>query len=166
MDLLSNSKKIGVISDSHIPDRALQLPQKIFKIFNGCDAIIHCGDVVSEKVLSKLRAIAPLYAVKGNMDPDELDLPFKRLIKINNKFIIGVWHGNDSHFGLKEKIYKNFIAHKPCLLLHGHSHIPEITEYMGVKIFNPGSCTNGRNFNSVGILWVGKNEIIPEIVKI
>jgi uncharacterized protein len=167
MDLINNARKIGVISDSHIPSRAVKIPKKVFEIFTGCDAIIHCGDIVSPTVIAERTKIAPFYGVKGNMDPENIDLPSELTLKINDKFLIGVWHGNQSHYGLSERIYNRFIpfmAEMPYMLIHGHSHTAEITEYSGVKIFNPGSPTSGNGFNSVGILIINNTEITPQII--
>lgn len=167
MELINNAKKIGVISDTHVPGRARKLPSKIFEIFKDCDAIIHCGDIVSHGVLNELNAVAPLFGVKGNMDREDIDLPSELTLKINNKFILCVWHGSQSHFGLNERIYERFVPfmkETPYMLIHGHSHVAEISEYRDVKVFNPGSATNGHGFNSVGLLHINNEEIKAEIV--
>lgn len=46
---------IGLISDTHIPERAKKLPKEIFEHFSDVDLIIHCGDVTSESVLNDLK---------------------------------------------------------------------------------------------------------------
>jgi 3',5'-cyclic AMP phosphodiesterase CpdA len=63
---------IGLISDTHIPTRADKLPEKVSEIFKDVDFIIHSGDFVSLSVAEELEKIAPLYAVQGNMDFQEI----------------------------------------------------------------------------------------------
>ena len=166
---INNASSIGVISDTHIPSRARTLPEKVLDVFSRCDAIIHCGDVVSGEVLIELEAIAPLYGVRGNMDNDNIGLPSDLALKINDRFTLFVWHGSQSHFGLKERIYSRALQSlksPPYMLIHGHSHIAEISRYNDSIVFNPGSATNGQEFNSVGLLHINKDEIIPEIIRI
>ena len=60
--------KIGLISDTHIPDRLSLLPENVIKAFEGVDLILHAGDVTDYEVIEKLEKIAPVLAVEGNMD--------------------------------------------------------------------------------------------------
>ena len=65
--------RIGVISDTHVADKAWQLPDKIAQDFKGVDMIIHAGDLVDLSVLEKLKLFCPdVRAVCGNMDPAEI----------------------------------------------------------------------------------------------
>jgi putative phosphoesterase len=61
---------LGVIADTHIPDRAKQLNPRVFEIFTqaGVKTILHAGDVSTPRVLEELAQIAPVYAVRGNRD--------------------------------------------------------------------------------------------------
>ena len=61
---------LGVISDTHVPDRVRQLDPQAFGIFQaaGVQAILHAGDVSGPQLLAQLEQIAPVYAVKGNRD--------------------------------------------------------------------------------------------------
>ena len=154
-----NISKIGVISDTHIPTRAKQLPVAVFSHFKGVDLIIHCGDIVEQNVLVELAAIAPVYAVKGNMDSHDIKEPSELIIEINKKFTLCVSHGTGSPFDTKERLSKKFRAYKPYMIIHGHTHLPEISAYSDIKIFNPGSCTNGHDYNSIGIL-----DIKPDLI--
>ena len=51
--------KIGVLSDTHIPDRAQDIPKDILENFKGVDMIIHVGDLIDLSVLDKLKNICP-----------------------------------------------------------------------------------------------------------
>ena len=61
-------KTIGLISDTHIPKRAMCVPKRVFEIFENVDYIIHAGDLVELSVVDELEQIAPVLAVHGNMD--------------------------------------------------------------------------------------------------
>jgi putative phosphoesterase len=163
MICLNNIKKIGVISDTHIPTRASELPEKIKEYFKNVDFIIHCGDVVTEDVILELNLISKTYAVSGNMDPVELNYPSELIFKINNNFIICVTHGYGSPFGIKERLLKKFIEIKPSMIIFGHTHSPLNEKYNGITFFNPGSATCGIDVNSIGIIKLFNNEIINEI---
>ena len=62
------TKIIGLISDTHVPKRAICIPQKVFEVFKNADFIIHAGDLVEMSVIDDLEQIAPVLAVHGNMD--------------------------------------------------------------------------------------------------
>ena len=49
---------IGLISDTHIPDRAKEIPEKVFEAFSEVDLIMHAGDLTSPKVIDDLEQIA------------------------------------------------------------------------------------------------------------
>jgi len=62
--------KIGVISDTHIPNRAKEIPPKVLEMLKGMDMILHAGDLVELSILEILKSICPdVRAVWGNMDP-------------------------------------------------------------------------------------------------
>ena len=88
--------KIAVISDTHIPDRAGEIPPKVLEEFKKVDMIIHAGDLVDISVLNDLRRVCKnVSAVWGNMDPEEIKqtLPEKEILQIAN-FRIGLIHGH------------------------------------------------------------------------
>jgi putative phosphoesterase len=62
--------KLGIISDTHIPDRARRLHPQVLPLFReaGVSAILHAGDVSSPGVLKQLGEVAPVVAVRGNRD--------------------------------------------------------------------------------------------------
>ena len=72
---------IGLISDTHIPDRAKEIPEKVFEAFSEVDLIMHAGDLTSPKVIDDLEQIAPVMAIQGNMDRARgIDLPTAKVI--------------------------------------------------------------------------------------
>ena len=78
--------KIGVISDTHIPERASAIPPQVLEGFKGVDLILHAGDLVDLSVLEELKKIAKVRAVVGNMDSEVVSkgLPKKEVIQANN----------------------------------------------------------------------------------
>jgi putative phosphoesterase len=162
---INNVSKIGVISDSHIPTRAENLPSIIHEHFKNVDLIIHCGDIVNENVLLELGTISPVYAVKGNMDGHDITAPLERIIMINASFILCTAHGTGSPFGIYDRLYNKFKSHNPYMILYGHTHSPDTYRFNDIMFFNPGSCTAGSHYNSIGILDVNttciEHKIIP-----
>src|SRR6266849_7256559 len=69
---------IGVISDTHIP-HFKKLPEAIWEHFAGVELIVHAGDLSILSVLNELETIAPVVAVQGNIEYEEvmLKLPIK-----------------------------------------------------------------------------------------
>jgi len=62
---------LGLISDTHLPDRLRALPPEVFDALDGVDLILHAGDVGTLAVLDQLSTIAPVVAVHGNDDSAE-----------------------------------------------------------------------------------------------
>ena len=84
---------IGLISDTHIPDRARILPQNVIDAFSDVDLILHAGDLTSPKVIDELEEIAPVMAVQGNMDrANGINLPKAKVIEAED-LRIGLVHG-------------------------------------------------------------------------
>jgi putative phosphoesterase len=58
--------RIGIISDTHMPERCAALPPALFETLRGVDLLLHAGDVGELWVLDRLSALAPVVAVHGN----------------------------------------------------------------------------------------------------
>lgn len=158
---------IGVISDTHIPQSADEIPQSVFSIFKGVDLIIHAGDLTSLDVLNTLGKISEVKAVRGNMDNREVcqKLPEKEIIKIGN-FSVGVIHGRGHLDSLISYIQKQF-NEPPDVIIFGHSHNPFNEKRGKTLFFNPGSPTDKifSVYNSCGILKID-SEIEGKIIKL
>ena len=104
-------------------------------------------------VLKELETIAPVVAVQGNVEADEVirKLPIQREIVVGHGRI-GVLHIlGDSHN--RERIARQEFPNAQCVVF-GHSHIPWNQEYTGLLLFNPGSATDRRRQSrcSIGLL--------------
>ncbi|MCQ6254468.1 metallophosphoesterase [Methanocaldococcus sp.] len=133
---------IGIISDTHIYDRAYELPKTVFDEFSNVDLIIHCGDVTDKEVLDLLSDLAEVIAVRGNMD--YLNLPKQQILNIN-KFKIGVIHG-DVIYPRGDKLKLRLLGKEMGvdILISGHTHTPFIDDCGDILLLNPGSPTVPR----------------------
>ncbi|MEM3823583.1 MAG: metallophosphoesterase family protein [Candidatus Bathyarchaeia archaeon] len=166
----ASAKIIGLISDTHVPARAREIPRKVFEIFEKVDYIIHAGDLVDLTVIDKLEQIAPVLAVYGNMDGPEIrgKLPKINSVKVFN-WKIGVMHDPGTLFGIskmREIVKQNGFN----VLVYGHTHSSSIKWEGELLFINPGSPTNPIPpfiiKPSVGLLRVTKEKIMPEIIQI
>jgi putative phosphoesterase len=146
--------QIGVISDTHVP-HFNKLPESIWEHFAGVELIIHAGDLSRLSVLAELETIAPVVAVQGNIEEDEVvrKLPVKREIVVG--FCrIGVVHILGDSYN-REKVARQEFPNVR-VVVYGHSHIPWNEERNGLLLFNPGSATDRRRQErcSIGLLQI------------
>ncbi len=157
-----------MISDTHIPEKADSLPQKLIAELKRCDMAIHAGDMVSMEVARTLKKICPIFkAVHGNMDYAEVrkDFPEKDIICVG-KFKIGIKHGfgpPGQLLNLMEGVFKN---DEVDMVIFGHSHNPFNEKKGKILFFNPGSPTDDifAPYKSFGIIEIN-DKIEAQIVK-
>ena len=148
---------IGVISDTH----GLLRPEAIAAL-RGVSLILHAGDVGAPETLAELRQIAPVTAVRGNVDQGSWasGLPTGEVVEIEGVSIYML------HI-LAELDLKPEAAGFG-VVVYGHSHVPKSEVSNGVLYFNPGSA-GPRRFKlpvSVGKLVVESGRVRGEIVEI
>lgn len=121
-------KSIGIISDTH----GLLRPQAVAAL-QGSDLIIHAGDVGDPKILEALKTVAPVFAVRGNVDiePWALSLPETEVIETD---LATFYILHDLHALDLDPAAAGF-----QVVVTGHSHTPANTERDGVLFLNPGS---------------------------
>lgn len=144
---------VGVIADTHVPQRLKRLPPGIAQAFDGVKLILHCGDINSTQVLDELGRIAPILAVSGNADPPWLGLPRSRLIHVDG-CRIGLAHGHggwrpyladkvrDRIGGWSQPRYLRYASQAfqgVDVIVTGHTHRPHLRYWGHVLLFNPGS---------------------------
>ncbi len=164
------AKTLGLISDTHVPARAREIPRRVFEIFEKVDFIVHAGDLVDLSVIDKLEQLAPVLAVYGNMDGPEIrgKLPKLTSVKVLD-WKIGVMHDPGTMFGvgkMREIARQNGFN----VFVYGHTHHPNI-KWEGKSLFiNPGSPTAPIppfiSKPTVAVLKVTKENIFPEIIQI
>jgi uncharacterized protein len=153
----SNQVIVGVISDTH----GLLRPEAVAALRRS-DYIIHAGDVGDAEILTQLNAIAPLTAVRGNVDrePWARKLPETQVLEAGGVSIY-ILH-SVADLDLKPEA-AGFAA-----VVAGHSHIPKQEVRNGVLYFNPGSA-GPRRFKlpvSVGRLVIQGGKVRGEIIRI
>jgi putative phosphoesterase len=123
-----NPKTIGLISDTH----GLLRPQAL-RALEGSDLIVHAGDVGDPEILEALKTLAPVFAVRGNVDtePWALALPETEVIETGLATIY-VLHD-------VQALDLDPAAAGFQIIVSGHSHKPARTEHGGVLFLNPGS---------------------------
>lgn len=148
--------KIGVVSDTH----GLLRPE-VAPALKGVDRILHLGDMGKYSILEELEEIAPVTAVRGNVDREGAcgRLPETEVVLAEGRYIYMLHDLKTLHL--------DPAAGKFAAVLYGHTHVPNFHTKKGVLYFNPGSC-GPRRFElpvTVGLLTVGKDgELAAEIV--
>jgi putative phosphoesterase len=134
--------KVLILGDSHIHDRADEIPGEFMDIFasGSYEIVIHTGDLVDPDVLSLVKKLGRRqYVVRGNMD--YLDLPKQAVFEVGG-VKIGVVHGDQVRpRGNIEALTRIAKTINVNVLVSGHTHAPFITEHEGVIHVNPGSVT-------------------------
>jgi putative phosphoesterase len=152
--------RIGVISDTHG-----RMHPRVFELLEGVDHILHAGDIGTEDVLIELRAIAPVTAVRGNVDelrecgryPEEAEIALgglrlhlvHQVAPLKARLEAGAWDGPP-----------------PDVVVYGHSHMGKAERVGTTLLFNPGSAgpRRFRTVPSVGRLTVQGGRVTAELV--
>jgi putative phosphoesterase len=150
-------KTIGVISDTH----GLLRPE-IENQLSGCDHIMHAGDIGDPAVLERLGRIAPVVAVRGNMDYGSWSnrLPVKDMVEIDGIF-----------FYLLHDLY-HLDLDPPAAGIHvvvsGHTHQAKLFRQDGVIYLNPGSAGHRRSHYpvSMAMITIQDKNVRPRIIEI
>lgn len=127
-------KKIGLISDTHG-----WVHPHIHQAFADMDFIVHAGDIGKPEVLEELEQIAPVKAVKGNIDGGELRFLPLELVEEVEGLRLGVLHiaGNPKN---PNRDARSFITREKLdVIVVGHSHIPVVARFSETLWINPGA---------------------------
>lgn len=128
-------KKVGLISDTHG-----LLREGVMKALRGSELILHAGDVGDPGILDSLRELAPVVAVRGNIDTHDWarQLPESEVVEASG-VVFYMLHD-------VKALDLNPRAAGFHVVVSGHSHKPGQTERDGVLYVNPGSA-GPRRFN-------------------
>jgi uncharacterized protein len=148
---------LGVISDTH----GLLRPEAVAAL-RGSDRILHAGDVGNPKILEALAQIAPVTAIRGNVDTDSWarSLPETEVVEAGGVSIY-MLH-NLGQLDLKPE------AAGFRVVIYGHSHQPKIEEKNGILYFNPGSA-GPRRFHlpvSLGKVTIAAGNVLAGLVEL
>jgi len=161
--------RIVVISDTHLLEGSVKLPDKLLEDIKNSDMLIHAGDFIELKVFEGLKAIAKdIKAVWGNMDCEDLKkkLPEKEVFKAG-KYKVGVMHGSGASGDMVQGLSAVFKNDDLDLVVFGHSHSAFNKKRGAILFFNPGSPTDRvfSKYNSYGIIEIA-DKIKARIVRL
>ena len=155
--IVAITKRIGLISDTH----GLLRPEAA-SFLQGCDHIIHAGDIGTPDILDRLARIAPVTAVRGNNDNGAWAdaLAESEIVECGEVFVHVIHdiarRDKDPH------------GVRPGVVISGHSHRPKIGYCDGVLYVNPGSAGRQR-FTlpiSIGELVIDHATIVPRLARL
>lgn len=146
---------IGVISDTH----GLLRPEAV-RALEGSELIIHAGDVGDATILEELGRIAPVRAIRGNVDREAWakDLPETEVVEAGGAILYVLHNVRDLDLNPRAAGF--------ACVISGHSHQPASEMRDGVLYFNPGSA-GPRRFKlpvSIGRLQIEQSLVTGEIV--
>lgn len=131
-----------VLADTHIPRRAKRLPEALTPYLERADLILHAGDLLEASVLDELSAFgAPVYAVRGNVDGPEVELPEELALEFGG-VQIAVIHDSGRKEGRRKRLAARFPDAR--VVVFGHSHVPFLEDDGDLLLLNPGSPTDRR----------------------
>ena len=167
--------RIGLISDTHMPERLAELPTALAEALGGVDLILHAGDVGELSVLDRLSRIAPVVAVHGNDDTHEAqrELPYRQVVTVaGTRILLYHSHNPDRSKELAQR-RDDADAWGPKLarisevgrragasvVVFGHTHIPMAHPHDGVLLVNPGAiaspnATTRQLIRTVALLYL------------
>lgn len=158
--------RIGLISDTHVPETGPSLPCRIAEVFQGVDLILHAGDIYIPSVLDELQKIAPVLAAQGDDEYQEmltdtrvksmhvLDLEGKK-VWLTHKRPYNHWFNP----GQKE-------SSPPDVVVFGHQHSVLVEKRGRVLFVNPGSPTflhYSAGPGTLGILTIDSGRVEARI---
>lgn len=148
--------RVVVLADTHAPRRWRSCPPAVAGHLREADLILHAGDVCTADVLDELAGYAPVRAVRGNNDGDDVaawGAPETLELDLEGVAVAMV-HDAGQARGRTSRMRRRFPA--AGLVVFGHSHIPLDETGDGVRIFNPGSPTDRRRqpHGTLGVLHV------------
>jgi hypothetical protein len=148
---------LGILSDTHG-----YLDPMVLDVLAGVDQIIHAGDIGKPEVLDHLKKIAPVTAVRGNMDRESWcsQLPGQAVVEAGNVRIY-----------ILHDLFRLDLDPRAAgvqVVVSGHSHHAEVIEKKGVWYVNPGSASLPRHYDvpTVALMKTGPDAVDIRIVEL
>lgn len=176
--------KIGVLADTHVPDRRRSLPPGVLEVFSSVEIVLHAGDITQMELLRQLQEHVSLtFAVCGEKDAGAVRSFLQDLQVLEFGGVrIGLIHGNrDSRTEIVERVrgilrpweytqaYFDYILSRFTnvdAIVFGHTHLPYAKIHNGVFLFNPGSLVPRAGEPSVGLLEIDTRGIRGRIINV
>ncbi len=161
--------RIGLLSDTHIPDAARDLWPEILEAFAGVDLILHAGDLMVPRVVDDLEQVAPTLAAQGNHDEglhvDPRIQPV-HILDLEGHTLVLLHQFDPFDWGFK-KLSRILPADRHAdIVIYGDTHYEHVEVMQGTLVINPGSPTFPRNLSSrlghIGLLTLERDRP-PEV---
>lgn len=164
--------RLGLLSDTHIPEVAKELPLEVREAFRGVDLILHAGDIYIPSVLDELECIAPVLAARGDddyastlmdkrvKDKHILRLEGRTLWLVHQRPYVYTWGQGKPPTGQDNS---------PDIIVFGHEHQTIVQQAYDVLFVNPGSPTflhYIRGLGTVGILDINSGKVEAHILQL
>lgn len=153
--------RIGLISDTHIPEARAELWPQAFAAMAGVDAILHAGDIHDVRLLDALAETAPVWAARGNgedgsggrpVQPDHPRLREAWTLEFGG-VSVGLVHDLPvpelpPHLTVERAMRRHFGRADLDVVVYGDTHVEAVDEIGGVLCVNPGSPTYPHNLET------------------
>ena len=153
--------RVGLVSDTHVPEARAELWAEVFDAFAGVDLILHGGDLHELSVLHALAEVAPVYAARGNgedgsggrpITPDHPLLRESWLLTLGG-VRLGLTHDlpvpeAPPNFTVERWCERRFGTTDLDVVVYGHTHVEAIDVVGSTLCVNPGSPTYPHNLNT------------------
>lgn len=155
--------RLGVIADTHgLYDFAIE------EHFSGVKEILHAGDIGDVRIIERLRRIAPVVAVSGNVDDYERSGFPRRLIVRRSGVNLAICHVLYEKGKMTQEAQDWLGRERPAVCVFGHSHRPVIGRYGTTILFNPGSA-GPRRFSlprGIGLLFLRNGHVQARLISL
>ena len=166
--------RIGLLSDTHVPEVEKELPPELLTALQGVDLILHAGDIYIPSVLDALECVAPVLASRGDDDYGatltDRRVEEKHILQLEGKTL---WLVHQRPYYLLSQWCQNRIASgqdtAPDIVVFGHEHRTDVQHISGILFVNPGSPTflNYRHgLGTIGMLDINSGEVDVRIVQL
>ncbi|MBI4337411.1 MAG: YfcE family phosphodiesterase [Chloroflexi bacterium] len=174
--------RIGLISDTHIPEAGPELPQQVYRALRGVDLVLHAGDLHVLDVLDWLERLAPVLAARGNGDhpgggrpgvPEDARIRPVHLLEIGG-LTIGLVHAfplpEDTPWTTPANLVQQAFGRRVDVIVCGDTHMECIAQVDGALLVNPGSPTlphhlDGR-LGHVAVLEIANGRAEARIIEL
>ena len=158
---VGSATRLGLISDTHIPEARRELWPQILEAFADVDYILHAGDIHELRVLDALEELAPVYAARGNgedgsagrpVQPRDPRVEYAWLLDIGG-LQVGLTHyvpviERPPNVTMERWLERFFPDARPDIIVSGDTHREFIGEVQGILCVNPGSPTYPHNYST------------------
>ena len=175
--------RIGLISDTHIPEARAELWTEVFEAFDGLDLILHGGDLHELSVLEALAEVAPVYVARGNgedgsagrpITPEHPRLKPSWLLELGGARV-GLTHDlpvpeRHPDYTVERWCQRRFGTTDVDVIVYGHTHVEALDVVGPTLCVNPGSPTYPHNLQTqlgtVGLLEIDEGLVRAAIFQL